>query len=153
MANSPVDHVGEPGKTRLVMPEGMSIEAAKVWMSTVATLRRMKLSYNSDVTSLRCYCEAVVLHKRASEALQHDSLLTKDGTKNPLVQVQRDAAEQVRVFAREFGLTPAARGLLNKDKPVKKKDDPPTVVDAPVVAAVPTLDEIAKRRNVRKFGA
>lgn len=99
-------------------PPDLSVEVAAVWVYTVAQLEVMGLASPADRDALVCYCEAVVTHRRASVALAQTGIVvrTKRGDvpiRNPLLQVQRDAAALVRVFAREFGLTPSARSDLS----------------------------------------
>ena len=72
----------------------------------------------ADRDTLACYCEAVVTHRKASALLRQTGILVRTAKgnvpmRNPLHQVVRDSAVLVRVFAREFGLTPSARAELS----------------------------------------
>lgn len=96
------------------LPDGVSDEVATVWEYTVAQLAAMHCVSPADRDPLLAYCEAVVTHRRASRMLARSNVIAKaakgDGVvKNPLVQVQRDAAILIRILGREFGLTPSAR--------------------------------------------
>jgi P27 family predicted phage terminase small subunit len=69
------------------------------------------LAAHSDV--LRLYCEAVVRYGEASALLGKSGLLLRGArgsevVRNPLVAMVRDAGDQVRVLARELGLTPSS---------------------------------------------
>lgn len=69
----------------------------------------------ADSHMLRLYCEAYARYVEAAELYAQGSpLMRKHGSivKNPLHQVVRDSADQVRLLARELGLSPAARANL-----------------------------------------
>lgn len=93
-------------------PADMSPDALAVWRKTLKELGYMRIASPSDADALACYCEAVVLHQRASKELIDSALVVRSERgyiKNPLIAVQRDAAATVRAFAQQFGLTPSAR--------------------------------------------
>lgn len=102
-----------PRVSPMLIPEEASPEVQRVWIEVVAELEGMGLAYRSDSDSLRCYCEAVVQHRRASEILARSQVLVKglhgNLVRNPALQIQRDTASTIRAFAQEFGLTPSAR--------------------------------------------
>ncbi len=59
---------------------------------------------------LRIYCEAVVRYEEAQRLDASSSPLLRDRghlAENPLHEVLRENADQVRLFARELGLSPA----------------------------------------------
>ena len=73
----------------------------------------------ADADVLRCYCEAVSRHAQAARLYAQSGPITRrDGNlvKNPLHQVARDNADEVRQFARELGLSPSARVGLRIDQ-------------------------------------
>jgi P27 family predicted phage terminase small subunit len=80
----------------------------------------------ADADALRIYADAVARYQHAAELLDASGpLITAAGrgarrgelVKNPLHQIVRDNAILVRAFARELGLTPAARvGLRGQDE-------------------------------------
>lgn len=100
---------------RDVPPEApeMADDVREIWDYTLNELVTMKIASAADRDSLRCYCEAVVAHRKASEILAKTAVLVRGlhGTmvRNPALQIQRDAAQTVRAFAQEFGLTPSGR--------------------------------------------
>jgi P27 family predicted phage terminase small subunit len=111
--NEPTPLAGSPEP-----PEDMAPAVREVWDYTVAQLRAMKLATPADRDSLVCYCEAVVTHRKASAALARTGILVPSAKgnvpiRNPLLVVQRDAATLIRVYAREFGLTPSARADIS----------------------------------------
>lgn len=94
-------------------PEDMADDVREIWDYTLAELMVMKIATSADRDTLRCYCEAVVAHRKASAILAKTTVLVRGlhGTmvRNPALQIQRDAAHTVRGFAQEFGLTPSGR--------------------------------------------
>lgn len=117
----------EPARGELPVPEDASPEVAKVWVATVEQLAAMDLAFPADVDTLRCYCEAVVSHRRACAVLAKSPVLIKglhgNMVRNPALQIQRDAAAQVRAFAQEFGLTPSARSTIRRQEAGSAKND------------------------------
>lgn len=122
--NEPVPRSGE-----LACPDGVSDEVRDVWQYTVAELEHMTIDAPTDRDALLCYCEAVVVHRKASAALQHEPLMIpgRNDTlvRNPLVSMQRDAANTVRAFAQEFGLTPSARSRIDSSRRQADDDENP----------------------------
>jgi P27 family predicted phage terminase small subunit len=95
----------------------MPADVRAVWDYTVQQLDVMRLASPADRDALACYCEAVVTHRKASALVAKAGVLVSPsrGTvpvRNPALAAQRDAAILVRVYAREFGLTPSARSEL-----------------------------------------
>lgn len=108
----------KPRNRRPVAPRDMAPEAKRVWN---AVLREMPpgVILRVDGFALRCYCEAVVEYERVVQGVRTTPQLIRhpDGrmAKNPLFQVMRDQSDQIRAWARELGLTPAARAGLRLD--------------------------------------
>lgn len=109
-----------PRPTLPDLPDDASDEVRRVWDRTLAELDAMNLAFSSDRDALRCYCEAVVVHRKASALLARSAVLVKGLhghlVRNPALQIQRDAAATVRAFAQEFGLTPSARSSIRAGK-------------------------------------
>lgn len=102
------------------LPDDVSDEVRAVWDETLAELEAMDLACAADAAALRCFCEAVVVHRKASAELASTPLLTITAQgnliRNPALPVQRDAANTIRMFAQEFGLTPSARSGIRAGK-------------------------------------
>lgn len=101
-------------------PAELSDEVREIWDYTLRQLAAMKLATPADRDALVCYCEAVAVHRQASRLLAQSNVLrvvrARTGdvvVRNPVVQIQRDAAATIRVFAREFGLTPSGRSDIH----------------------------------------
>ncbi len=98
-------------------PEDVSAEVREIWDYTLAQLAVMGTATPADRDALRAYCEAVATHRKASALLAKSGVLIRSAKggallRNPVVQVQRDAAATLRGFAQEFGLTPSARSEI-----------------------------------------
>jgi P27 family predicted phage terminase small subunit len=100
---------------REALPEApeMTKTAREVWDYTIRELGPMKIATSADRDALAAYCEAVAIHRRATRLLAQEELLIEGQrgnlVRNPAVQMQRDAAQTMKAFAAEFGLTPRAR--------------------------------------------
>jgi P27 family predicted phage terminase small subunit len=102
-----------------VCPDDVTAEVRQVWDYTLANLVYMGIATAADRDALRCYCEAVVTHRKACAILARSPVIIPGAIKgtvvqNPVVRVQRDAAAAIRGFAQEFGFTPSARSEINK---------------------------------------
>jgi P27 family predicted phage terminase small subunit len=97
-------------------PVWLSALAIEEWDRVVPDLVTMGTAKAVDASGLAAYCEAVARLRQASViAAQTGPLIVgRDGLahKNPAVQQARDASYEVRMWAREFGLTPSARSPL-----------------------------------------
>ncbi|MET1006587.1 MAG: phage terminase small subunit P27 family [Propionibacteriaceae bacterium] len=84
----------------------------EVWDYTVEQLRKMRVITLADRDVLLAYCQAVIMHRRASEVLDRTGYLIEAEAgifPHPAMRMQREAAMLMKQFASEFGLTPAAR--------------------------------------------
>jgi P27 family predicted phage terminase small subunit len=119
--DEPIPMEGPP-----VIPPATSTEVTAIWDYTVAHLAVMGLATPADRDVLRAYCEAVVVHQKASAILAGSPVLIKGLhgglVKNPAVQVQRDAAIVMRALAQEFGLTPSARSQIRMGGGERRND-------------------------------
>lgn len=106
----------QPRDALPVCPDEASEAVREVWDHTVRELDAMDLARSADRDALYCYCDAVVTHRRASEIIKQSGLLIRgqkgNMVRNPMIQIQRDAAQIVRAFAQEFGLTPSSRSRI-----------------------------------------
>ena len=97
------------------MPPGMDPAARAAWRLVVREMRDAGVITGADAHLVRIYCEAVARYLEAARLYATASPLINDRghlAKNPLHQVVRDDADQVRMLARELGLSPAARAGL-----------------------------------------
>lgn len=106
-----------PEQGRPECPDDASPDVREIWDYTLQQLIVMDIATKADRDALRCFCEAVVTHRKASAILAKSPVLVPGAIKgtvvrNPAVQIQRDAAAAVRGFAHEFGFTPSARSEI-----------------------------------------
>jgi P27 family predicted phage terminase small subunit len=124
----------KPRPAELVPPDELSDQVLAVWRRVVAELEAMNLAFPADADALRCYCEAVVTHAKASRVLARTGILVKgihgNMVRNPALQIQRDSAQTIRAFAQEFGLTPSARSTIRASDGAAVPDDNPFAADA-----------------------
>lgn len=120
------DEEPQPADGLPELPPGTSPQVAEVWAYTLKQLGVMKLATPADRDVLLAYCEAVVVHRKASDILARSSVLIKGLhgglVKNPAVQIQRDSAIVMRALAQEFGLTPSARSQIRMGNGKKDND-------------------------------
>jgi P27 family predicted phage terminase small subunit len=99
-------------------PAYLSAVAAQEWDRVAPHLEAMGTLTGADATALAVYCEAVARWRRTADlAAKSPPVYTRDGiaVRNPLYSQARDAAAEVRLMAREFGLTPSARAGIRVD--------------------------------------
>jgi P27 family predicted phage terminase small subunit len=98
------------------MPGWLSAAARGEWDRVLPDLVKMGTAKRVDSTALGAYCEAVGRLAQLAELVARTGPLVvgRDGLahKNPAVSQLRDASVEVRMWAREFGFTPAARQPL-----------------------------------------
>lgn len=121
--------IGQPDR-----PEDMDEGAARVWDRVVADAPTGLLTA-LDADLIRLYCEAISRYAianqiyRASPLVKRGWYISQDDdplsptfgqdvrhpiyVKNPMHQVVRDNAEQIRFLARELGFSPSARVNLH----------------------------------------
>lgn len=101
-------------------------EVRAVWDYALNELQVMRTVTMADRDTLHAYCEAVVLHRLASEAIRNDGLLMKTpngGIRHPAHPVLVTASATMRQFAREFGFTPSARSGIKVGRQEDKPQD------------------------------
>lgn len=84
----------------------------EVWDYAIDQLRKMRVITMADRDMLLAYCQAVVMHRRASQLLDAEGYLISAAAglfPHPAVRMQRDAAAMMKSLGTEFGFTPAAR--------------------------------------------
>ena len=108
-----------PAGGPLTAPADLRPEARVVWERVVDSLGPTGVLTSADKDILRLYSEAFVRYQEAEAMLWKTGPLLegRDGNfvKNPLHQIVRDNADAVKKYARELGLTPAARVGLRSE--------------------------------------
>lgn len=112
--------VGTPPPFRRVAPEPpewMSDEAAAEWRRVVPELQRLDLVKAPDAAALTAYCESWARFVDACRLIRERGMThpTSQGESvAPWVGIAERAGREIRAFAAEFGLTPAAEMKLAK---------------------------------------
>lgn len=106
------------GKNQLVRPPDWLIDdvAKKEWKRIVKELKKINLIGNLDRNNLGGYCNAFANYVRSTEMMRDQEYYmereTRTGTiivKNPMVDIQKTYAEEMRKFAALCGITIDAR--------------------------------------------
>lgn len=107
----------------ITAPPWMSDLAREEWRRVEPHLIAMGTLTDADTTALAVYCEGVARFRRLAELVSRSPPLIEgrhgDMVKNPLYSQMRDAAAEVRVMAREFGLTPSARSGIRVEHTIR----------------------------------
>jgi len=96
----------------IVRPPYLSPLAVEEWDRVLPMLEAMGTVTVADLTGLAVYCEAVSRWRTLAQVVGSSPPVIRSGDlliKNPAYSQIRDAAVEVRVWSREFGLTPSAR--------------------------------------------
>jgi P27 family predicted phage terminase small subunit len=99
-------------------PVYLSKRASEEWDRVAPHLEHMHTLTGADETALAVYCEAVARWRGLAEVVSNSPpVIQREGilVKNPAYSQIRDAAIEVRMYAREFGLTPSARAGIRVD--------------------------------------
>lgn len=90
-------------------------DVVQVWEYTVAQLVKMRTITMADRDALHTYCEQVVQYRKAAEMVREDgAIINVHGLpkKHPATTVMRETAAAIKMFGRDFGLTPSARTAI-----------------------------------------
>lgn len=117
-----------PRSGKMEPPPHLPEAAVAVFEWAAEELAHMKIDSPADRDSLAAYACAVVNHRDASAKVAEFGVLVRGKgnhpVRNPALIVQRDAAQQIRAFAQEFGLTPSARARIDSQRDDGDADNP-----------------------------
>ena len=98
-------------------PDDLGEEAAEVWARHAPMLHAQAVLTEWDLEALARFCEAVVMARHAYRSLLEDGLSIPGDAggqvRNPAAATWQAAANAVRQFAQEFGMTPSARSRIS----------------------------------------
>jgi len=87
-------------------------------------LGEVRLVTELDRTALALYCEAYAEYMEASEHIRQHGLLLKSPMgypiQSPYLAIRNKAAEQMRAYILEFGMTPASRSRVHVPAPEQR---------------------------------
>lgn len=100
-------------------PSWLSREAKAEWRRVVPGLERLDLIKPEDQATLAAYCEAVSRFVVATRTIKTEGITATNPDSgrisvHPAVRVAEAASTQLRHYAQEFGLTPAAERAVSK---------------------------------------
>lgn len=120
------------GNEQLKNPPNWLVDdiATKEYLRVIKELEKINVIGNLDLNNLGGYCNSYSLYIKASNELKNKSLLTrkmsKNGPviiKNPLIEIQKNYAEEMRKFAVLCGLTIDSRLKVATVKTTKQAQD------------------------------
>lgn len=95
------------------MPEWLTPDAQDMWERVTPELERLGLLGRIDLGALSAYCECWSTWRAAREVVHFEGIIAegRDGNpvRNPAVMVANAASSEMRAWAVQLGLTPAAR--------------------------------------------
>lgn len=116
----------ERAAAALAQEVGATGEAAEVWYRVGAELHRLGLLTVVDYDAFSAFCQAVADYRWAQRTLAAGKMFIKTPKgfvqEHPAVHVRNRAAEQIRQFGSEFGLSPSARARI---VPARQEADDP----------------------------
>ncbi len=119
-------HEPKPKKKAPRCPMWLLPDAKAEWERLSGSLEKLGLLTKSDMAAFSGYCQAYARWKEAEEFIsKHGSILkTNSGyiQQIPQVSIAQQYLKQMRSFASELGLTPAARSrmiIIDEDKTIE----------------------------------
>lgn len=110
-------------------PAFLNATARRVWRALVPELAELGVLAKIDADALAVYCQARADFSWAVYRLRRDGRIVPTGTgstkAHPAIGIQKAAADVIRNFGSEFGLTPSSRTRLRIGA-AKDPDDPET---------------------------
>lgn len=103
--------------------------AKKEWNRLIKELEKINIVGNLDLNNLACYCNAYASYRRVTKELKGQPALVdkitqygKNKVRNPLIDVQKSYAEEMRKFASLCGLTIDSRLKAGSAKVDKQEE-------------------------------
>lgn len=101
-------------------PGWLTADAQGMWETVTPELERLGLLGRIDLGALAAYCECWSTWRAAREVLEVEGIISegRDGNpvRNPAVMVANAASAELRAWAVQLGLTPAARQRMTSPK-------------------------------------
>jgi len=107
-------------------PTHLDNRAIDEWNQVTKELFDLGIIGKIDRSALAAYCQSYAIWAEASDRLKEEGLviMTTNGNliQNPLLTIVNRSRESVRVFLREFGMTPASRPKVSVIGKTEKVD-------------------------------
>lgn len=119
------DNEPKPRPVAPECPEWISEDAQAEWKRLAPELEHMGLLTVVDGIAFSILCQEISIYKAATKEINENLFVQayKKKAKNPAIQVARDAANLIKAFCAEFGLTPSARAGLSIPSQESDNDD------------------------------
>ena len=108
-------------------PPGLSAGAKAEWRRIAPILENQGLLSRMDRSALAGYCEIYSRWIKTLREVQKggEVISTPNGSLHvsPWLSIARNAEKEMRMFASEFGMTPASRSKVNATTPKETGDD------------------------------
>lgn len=120
------------GNEQLKEPPNWLVDniAREEYLRIIEELEKINVVGNLDLNNLGGYCNSYSFYIKASNELKNKSLLSKKISKNgpiivknPLIEIQKNYAEEMRKFAALCGLTIDSRLKVATEKTNKQAQD------------------------------
>jgi len=112
----------DPGRCQsLLAPDYLDDIAKAEWVRTTGILATMRMLTEADRSLLELYCGAYSRYRQAEAAISRDGLVVKAKRTgvpqlNPWNSILNKAADQMRRYIEQLGLTPVGRARLRQDR-------------------------------------
>ena len=124
------DEVDMPAPTRAkAAPRSLGQDGRRAWRRLARDLVAAKILSNVDFDALHAYCSAIDQFLKAERYVKKNGMHTYASSgamvASPYVNMRNQAQEQMRKWANELGITPAARSRVEAitDKGESDEDD------------------------------
>lgn len=110
----------QPARQRPTCPEWLDKEARAEWKRVVPLLDKIGLLTKVDRAALAIYCDqwSIYVSARANVEKYGQVFVERgedggvDAKESPYLKIADRAAQRIRTYCQEFGLTPSARGRM-----------------------------------------
>lgn len=107
------------GKSKFPCPQWLDSDAKKEWKRVIKEIGEDTDLKTLDLKALEGYCQSYSRWRACERVLQEEgyTFLTPNQyvQQRPEVSISNKAMADMRAFAKELGLTPAARSRMNKN--------------------------------------
>lgn len=101
----------QPPRARPTCPEWLDKEARSEWRRVVPLLDNLGLLTKADRAALAIYCDQWSTYVAARANVEKFGAVV-EARESPYLRIADRAAQRIRQYCQEFGLTPSARGRM-----------------------------------------
>ena len=124
----PIPKNPQPALVMPRCPQWLSPIAKTEWKRIGPALFKLQLLHREDMAAFASYCENYAILTQCTNHIKKKGGYAKyledtNSQTAPHLAAQNKAFDKVRAFAREFGMTPDARGRIDIKKPANDDDE------------------------------